>query len=140
MRAALLLLLIAGWFPRPSPAADERARANSPPVDVQLDPGADVKISVLPPGSKQATSAYNLIRTNAPERWHPSTDCQQGVTTYHGLPKGKYAIHIPPSTAWTYRGGPQNLPTYSAREIPFEITDQTPPILDLGTIPLEPLR
>jgi hypothetical protein len=126
---------VAEWRGKPFKLAP-----NTPPVEVPLETGADVKISVLPPGSDEAIEDFRLIRINASEEWYSLSDCLQGLMTYHSLPKGKYTIHIPAPDNRKYGAFAENVPAYAARDNPFEITDNTPPVLKLGTIQLEAAR
>ena len=117
-----------------------RVGGDAMPVEVRLDPGADVRLVVIPPGTDKATATFGLHRVDAPERWWPDSDCVGGMVTFYSLPKGKYSIQIPASADWRHGSGPEGLPPYAAREIPFEITDTTPPVLNLGRIQLDANR
>ncbi len=117
---------------------------DTPPVATKLDAGADVSISVMPPGVHGGTSEFRIIREGAPKDWYPESECRGEITTYRGLPVGKYVIHIPSSSKLGTRhaeaDAPQTFLPYAAREIPFEITAKSPPRMDLGTIKLEAMR
>ena len=113
-----------------------RVEPDAKPILVRPERGSDLRVTVVPPGADRATIAYSLIRKNGPKDWLPNSECQGGVRTFHGLEKGDYVLRIPPPDEWPF-DVPKSVPNYRARNIRFQITSKTPPVLDLGQIQIK---
>lgn len=106
-------------------------------LDVQLSTGTDVRVEFVQP---------NGVRDRVDDRlfsnfqWvHRYRDQQ---ATYRGLPPGNYEIHVASSdeavkaSGRSTKPGPDETP-YQGRKIAFTITEDSPPLIDLGAIQLE---
>ena len=65
--------------------------------------------------------------------------CQDQNGIFRGLPCGDYVLHIPSSADLHSRDKLfVDAVNYTGRQIPFRISDNSPPLIDLGTIRLDP--
>ena len=106
------------------------------PILVRPEPGTDLRVSIVPPGTDRPMVAYQLHRKNGPPNWIPNSETRGGVRTFYGLEKGDYILRIPTPDEWPF-DVPKTVPNYRRRDIPFQVTSKTPPVLSLGLIKLK---
>jgi ubiquitin len=104
----------------------------NPSVDAQLRPGTDVHFLAVRPDD-QRMRGY-LTKPNS--EMHLSY-YQDKHDIFRGLPCGDYVLHIPGSA---HSRDPVFIDAvnYAGREIPFTIPENSSPLVDLGTIRLDP--
>ncbi len=112
------------------------ADARNSSIDVQLRPGADVHVEPVRPDDQRMLGGAYLTKPNS------ETDlkyCQDQNGIFRGLPCGDYVLHIPSSADLHSRDKLfVDAVNYTGRQIPFRISDNSPPLIDLGTIRLDP--
>ena len=108
-------------------------------LDIQLSAGSDLRYELLrPDGEKRAPVELVKDGQRVSDLYYDSE-----VRTFRWLPPGSYVLRIPSSKDLgsgdgDFVGyGPANIP-WSSRDIAFTITPESPPIIDLGKITLEP--
>jgi hypothetical protein len=122
------------------PGAERYARmvavdARSPSVDAQLRPGADVRVEAVRSDDQQIMGGSYVTGPNSEAKLNYYQD-ENG--TFRGLPYGDYVLHIPGSA---HSRDPVFIDAvnYAGREIPFTIPENSPPLVELGTIRLDPV-
>jgi hypothetical protein len=108
----------------------------NPSVDAQLRPGGDVHVEPVRPDEQRMLGGSYVTRPNS------ETDLryyQDQTGTFRGLPCGDYVLHIPRSADLHSRHHLfVDAVSYTGRQIPFRISENSPPLIDLGTIRLDP--
>jgi len=112
------------------------ADARNSSIDVQLRPGADVHVEPVRPDDQRMLGGAYVTRPNSETDLRYYRD-QNGI--FRGLPCGDYVLHIPGSADLHRRGLFVDAVNYTGREIPFRISENSPPLVDLGTIRLDPV-
>ena len=112
------------------------ADARNSSIDVQLRPGVDVHVEPVRPDDQRMLGGAYLTRPNSETDLRYYKD-QNGI--FRGLPCGDYVLHIPGSADLHRRGLFVDAVNYTGREIPFRISENSPPLVDLGTIRLDPV-
>jgi hypothetical protein len=104
-------------------------------VEVQLRPGGDVHVEVVRPDGQRIPGDY-LTKPNSKIELEYYQDEN---STFRGLPCGDYVLHIRGS-AERESQDPQFVDAveYAGREIPFTISENSPSLIDLGEIHLDP--
>jgi len=110
--------------------------ARNPSVNAQLRPGADVRVEAFRSDDPQIIRGSYVTRPNSETKLNYYQD-QNGI--FRGLPYGDYVLHIPGSADLLSRFGlVVDAVDYTSRQIPFKIAENSPPLIDLGTIRLDP--
>lgn len=113
----------------------------SSPFEVKLEPGSDVQFKlVAPKGWRPENLQRGLLRGGKEIQIYEYLNYQTGGLS--GLPVGEYVLRIPAGKDQRNRleeddSGVEN---FEAAEIPFRIDTQSPAILDLGEIKLNPVK
>jgi hypothetical protein len=112
------------------------------PLEVQLQRGSDLHYELIrPDGERRVPAALQKDGHDVPDEYYDTE-----TRRFRGLPVGKYVLHVPRSKAvqrkddYYFSGfAPAKIP-YAGRDIPFAITADSPPVVDLGTIYLKAER
>ncbi len=122
-------------------------------LQIDLQPGADLKFQILAPGGAQGDRnvAFNLLtqegKSPGANSWPITYDYM--TKTYRGLPRGEYTLSILSSKAKKKQQAEGSrrenrdeifpaMPEYRGEERKIVIDDQSPELIDLGTIELKP--
>jgi hypothetical protein len=112
---------------------------NMPPLEVQLEKGSDVHFQVArPDGERHAR--LRLLKEGRKVDLEKCLDVR--TMTFRNMPPGNYVLHFPSSAEVKSQDAefgyaPARI-EYAEREIPFTLKEDSPPVIDLGTINLEP--
>lgn len=110
--------------------------AKNSSIDAQLRPGADVHVEPVRPDDQRMLGGGYLTKPNSETDLKYYQD-QNG--TFRGLPCGDYVLHIPGSTDLQSKSDLfVDAVNYAGRQIPFSVSEKSPPLIDLGTIRLGP--
>jgi hypothetical protein len=104
----------------------------NPSVDAQLRPGTDVHFLAVRPDDQRMRGYLTKPNSEIHLSYY-----QDKHDIFRGLPCGDYVLHIPGSA---HSRDPVFIDAvnYAGREIPFTIPENSSPLVDLGTIRLDP--
>ena len=96
--------------------------------------------SLAPDGERKVSYDLRKLGTNAELDYYESEN-----HTFRGLPCGDYVLHIRGSGELQsddpeFADAAPAKMEYAGRDIPFTISENSPPLIDLGKIDLEPVR
>lgn len=118
-------------------------------IDANLENGTNVTFNIVPPGGKDADKwvLFDLVKTGNSE-WDNFWNYDYSILGYESLPIGEYNLIISSSAEKKSRYQKSEnecseqiiaeFPDYNGKIIPFSISKDSPPEIDLGTIKLEP--
>jgi hypothetical protein len=106
-------------------------------VEVSLKRASDVRFSVTPPAPWRA---HHLFRELHQDGRRISADWDHQALRFRGVPTGSYVLRIPSSHEIRSKviGLLPDGPEFEGREIPFEVSPSSPPVMDLGSFELKP--
>ena len=109
-------------------------------VEAYLQPGSDVRFKIVTPNGQRGPWGP-LFKDG--KQLEPTFDWD--TSAYRALPRGSYVMQIAGSDAFDdgrgsrkLKRGPDEVP-YSGAQVAFTIDAQSPPVIDLGEIRLQPL-
>jgi hypothetical protein len=120
-------------------------------LDAYLKNGTNVTFNIVPPGGKDADKwvLFDLVKTGNSE-WDNFWNYDYSISGYESLPIGEYNLIISSSAEKKskYQKSENEcseqiiaeFPDYNGKIIPFTISKDSPPEIDLGIIKLEPVK
>ena len=105
-------------------------------VTLTFQRGSDIQFTPKLPAGWDVRAIIPELRQHG-KRVDADWDYEKRIL--RGVPAGTYTLHLPSSTEVRKRimGLLPDGPEFSGADVPLEVTDSTPKILDLGEIPLE---
>jgi hypothetical protein len=106
--------------------------------EIKLEPGADVRMKLLPPKDWHPTSLLPVLIHEGKELTRNAAFDPEKGTNFQGLPYGDYLLKIPSSKELRERllGVINDGVEFDGIERAFRIEEKSPPVIDLGDIPL----
>lgn len=120
-------------------------------LDAYLENGSNVTFNIVPPGGKDADKwvLFDLVKTGNSE-WDNFWNYDYSISGYESLPIGEYNLIISSSAEKKskYQKSENECseqiiaeyPDYEGKIISFTISEDSPTVIDLGIIKLEPIK
>ena len=110
----------------------ELRAGEAPTFTVPLQRASDVKFTLVPPTGWHVNAVKPELRQDG--KW-VSSDWDYDKHVFHGVPEGKYVLHIPSSEEVRKRCSLlPDAPEFPGTDVPFEVSPDSPAEINLGKI------